>query len=318
MLTELETFISSPNIGNIQSVGDRAFGEGMYEAGKVLFKVISNFAMLTSCHLNLEEYKEAVDAAKKANSVRTWKEVNKACVIANKFELGAIAGLAIIVSPDHLDEVVYLYERLGHFDKIVELLEQGLGSEQAHTGIFTELGCLYSKYRPEKLMEHIKIFWSRCTIPKLLRACEAGYHWAEACFLQQENEDFDSAVRTMMEHSPEAFDHDKFLSIIQKVRNQDLHYAAIDFYLTEEPKHLDKLMSFLQSKLDHTRVVHQIRKHKQLLMIMPYLKAVQKENLTAVNNAVNETYVNEEDFDSLRESIDKFDNFDQLGLAKKD
>ena len=80
------------------------------------------------------------------------------------------------MNPDHLDEVVYLYERLGHFDNIVELLEQGLGAEQAHTGIYTELGCLYSKYRPEKLMEHIKIFWSRCTIPKLLRACEAGHH----------------------------------------------------------------------------------------------------------------------------------------------
>ena len=80
---------------------------------------------------------------KKANSVRTWKEVNAACVNSGKFELGAIAGLAIIVNPDHLDEVVYLYERLGHFDYIVELLEQGLGSEQAHTGIFTELGCLY-------------------------------------------------------------------------------------------------------------------------------------------------------------------------------
>ena len=133
MLTELESFISTPNIADIQSVGDRCFGESMFEAGKVLFKSISNFAMLSSCHINLEEFREAVDAAKKANSVRTWKEVNAACVNSGKFELGAIAGLAIIVNPDHLEEVVYLYERLGHFDNIVELLEQGLGAEQAHT-----------------------------------------------------------------------------------------------------------------------------------------------------------------------------------------
>ena len=317
MLTELESFISTPNIADIQSVGDRCFGESMFEAGKVLFKSISNFAMLSSCHINLEEFREAVDAAKKANSVRTWKEVNAACVNSGKFELGAIAGLAIIVNPDHLEEVVYLYERLGHFDNIVELLEQGLGAEQAHTGIYTELGCLYSKYRPEKLMEHIKIFWSKCTIPKLLRACEGGHHWAEACFLQQENQDFDSATRTMMEHSPEAFEHDKFISNIQKVRNQDLYYSAIDFYLKEDPKNLGKLMKILQSKLDHTRVTHQIRKHKQLAIIMPYLKAVQKENLTAVNEAINEMYVNDEDFDSLRTSIDSFDNLDQIGLAQK-
>ena len=316
MLVELETFIASPNIGNIQAVGDRAFSAGMFDAGKVLFKTISNFAMLTSCHLNLQEFRESVDAAKKANSVRTWKEVNKVCVLEGKFEFAAQAGLAIVVNPDHLDEVVYLYERLGYFDKIVELLEQGLGSEQAHTGIFTELGCLYSKYRPEKLMEHIKIFWSRCTIPKLLRACEAGYHWAEACFLQHESEDFDSAARCMMDHSPEAFQHEKFIDTIKKVRNQDLYYAAIDFYLAEEPGRLGHLMDTLQSKLDASRVVHQVRKQKQLFSILAYLKAVQSENLTAVNDAVNEIYVEEEDYDALRSSINKWDNFDQLGLAK--
>ena len=80
MLAELETFISTPNVADIQSVGDRCFSEGMFDAGKVLFKSISNFAMLSSCHINLEEFREAVDAAKKASSVRTWKEVNAACV----------------------------------------------------------------------------------------------------------------------------------------------------------------------------------------------------------------------------------------------
>ena len=79
-----------------------------------------------------EDVDKAVDAAKKANSVRTWKEGNAACVNSGKFELGAIAVLAIIVNPDHLEEVVYLYERLGHFDNIVELLEQGLGLSLIH------------------------------------------------------------------------------------------------------------------------------------------------------------------------------------------
>ena len=123
MLAELETFISTPNVADIQSVGDRCFSEGMFDAGKVLFKSISNFAMLSSCHINLEEFREAVDAAKKANSVRTWKEVNAACV--NSGNLITVAGLAIIVNPDHLDEVMYLYERLGHFG-VVERTGFGL------------------------------------------------------------------------------------------------------------------------------------------------------------------------------------------------
>ncbi len=39
------------------------------------------------------------------------------------------------------------------------LMEQGLGLDNAHSGVFTELSILYSKYLPEKLMEHIKICW---------------------------------------------------------------------------------------------------------------------------------------------------------------
>ena len=75
-------------------------------------------------------------------------------------------------------------------------------------------------------------------------------------------------------------------------------------------------MKILQSKLDHTRVTHQVRKHKQF-NDLPYLKAVQKENLTAVNEAINEMYVNDEEYDALRASIDAYDNFDQIGLAQK-
>ena len=63
MLAELETFYSTPNVADIQSVGDRCFSEGMFDAGKALFKSISNFAMLSSCHINLEEFREVVDAA---------------------------------------------------------------------------------------------------------------------------------------------------------------------------------------------------------------------------------------------------------------
>ncbi|CAM9990947.1 unnamed protein product, partial [Laminaria digitata] len=43
----------------------------------------------------------------------------------------------------------------------------GLGLEEAHSGVFTELAVLYTKYTPEKLMEHIKIFWARCNVTKV-------------------------------------------------------------------------------------------------------------------------------------------------------
>jgi clathrin heavy chain len=45
--------------------------------------------------------------------------------------------------------------------------------------------------------------------------------------------------------------------------------------------------------------------------------AVQSSNVSAVNEALNQIYVEEEDYERLRESIDLHDNFDQIGLAQK-
>ena len=37
-----------------------------------------------------------------------------------------------------------------------------------------ELGILYAKYKPEKLMEHLKLFSARINIPRLIRVCVRG------------------------------------------------------------------------------------------------------------------------------------------------
>jgi len=43
-------------------------------------------------------------------------------------------------------------------DKLMTLLKSGLGLDCAHNGLFTKLAVIYSKYKPQKLMEHLK-FW---------------------------------------------------------------------------------------------------------------------------------------------------------------
>ncbi|CAF5207586.1 unnamed protein product, partial [Rotaria magnacalcarata] len=45
-LAELEEFISAPNHAQIQTAGDRCFEQGMYEAAKILYNNISNYAKL--------------------------------------------------------------------------------------------------------------------------------------------------------------------------------------------------------------------------------------------------------------------------------
>ncbi|XP_058106638.1 clathrin heavy chain 1-like [Magnolia sinica] len=52
-------------------------------------------------------------------------------------------------------------------------------------------------------------------------------------------------------------------------------------------------------------------------LFKPYMIAVQSNNIAVVNEALNEIYVEEEDYERLRESIDMHNNFDQIGLAQK-
>lgn len=49
----------------------------MYEAARLLFKNIHNNAKLALCLVHLGQYREAVEAATKANAVNTWKQVRE-------------------------------------------------------------------------------------------------------------------------------------------------------------------------------------------------------------------------------------------------
>lgn len=50
-------------------------------------------------------------------------------------------------------------------------------------------------------------------------------------------------------------------------------------------------------------------------LIVPFLKSVQSENNRDVNEALNNFYLDGEDYESLRTSITQYENFDQIGLA---
>ncbi|KAJ8437950.1 hypothetical protein Cgig2_031466 [Carnegiea gigantea] len=316
-LSDIEEFILVPNVANLQNVGDRLYDEALYEAAKIIYAFISNWAKLAVTLVKLKQFQGAVDAARKANSAKTWKEVCFACVDAEEFRLAQICGLNVIIQVDDLEEVSEYYQNRGCFNELISLMESGLGLERAHMGIFTELGVLYARYRPEKLMEHIKLFSTRLNIPKLIRACDEQQHWKELTYLYIQYDEFDNAATTVMNHSPEAWDHMQFKDIIVKVANVELYYKAVHFYLQEHPDLINDVLNVLALRVDHTRVVDIMRKAGQLPLVKPYMVAVQSNNVAAVNEALNEIYLEEEDYDRLRESIDLHDNFDQIGLAQK-
>jgi len=316
MFPELEEFISAPNVGRIQEVAERCFAESLYEAAKIMFTSISNFARLATCLTRLGQHQAAVDAARKASSTRTWKEVNASCVLNKEFRLAQICALHIIVNPDELEELIGNYEQGGHFDEIIAVMEAGLGLERAHMGIFTELGVLYSKYKEDKLMEHIKLFWSKVNVRKMLKACEDNAQWEELVFLYLHHDEFDNAATAMIAHPTEAFEHIKFKDTIAKVANSEIYYKAIDFYLSYSPMQLnDVLATMSQKQVDHVRVVSQLRKAKHVPVIKTYLLATQPLNIKEVNDALYELYVQDEDHEALAAGVVEYTNFDQLEMA---
>ncbi|KAG0798102.1 hypothetical protein G6F22_004554 [Rhizopus arrhizus] len=316
-LVDLEDFLASPNIAQIQEVGDRCFRSGIFEAAKILYSSISNHACLAQTLVHLKDYQGAVDCARKANSTKVWKDVNAECIMQREFRLAQICGLHIVVHAEELDELVKTYEKNGFFDEIIKLLEAGLGLERAHMGMFTELAILYSKYQPDMMMEHLKLYVSRINTPKVIRACTEVHLWRELVFLYVHYDEFDNAVNAMMEHSVDAWEHSAFKEIIVKVSNLELYYKALKFYLAEQPLLLNDLLSVLVPRIKHTRVVQIFEKSDNIPLIKQYLISVQDTNNREVNTALNELFIEEEDFEALRDSIDRHDNIDPVDLAKR-
>ncbi len=108
----------------------------------------------------------------------------------------------------------------------MNLLEAGLALERAHMGMFTELAILFSKYKQPRLMEHLRLFWQRINIPKVIRACEQAHLWKELVFLYSHYDEHDNAALTMMSHSAEAWEHSAFKDIIIKVSNLEIYYKV--------------------------------------------------------------------------------------------
>ncbi|XP_044051019.1 clathrin heavy chain 1 isoform X3 [Siniperca chuatsi] len=316
-LAELEEFVNGPNNAHIQQVGDRCYEEGMYEAAKLLYNNVSNFARLASTLVHLGEYQAAVDSARKANSTRTWKEVCFACVDGEEFRLAQICGLHIVIHADELEDLISYYQDRGYFEELIALLEAALGLERAHMGMFTELAILYSKFKPQKMREHLELFWSRVNIPKVLRAAEQSHLWAELVFLYDKYEEFDNAVLTMMSHPTDAWKEGLFKDIIAKVANVELYYKSLSFYLEYKPLLLNDLLTILSPRLDHSRAVSFFSKVNQLKLVKPYLRSVQNHNNKSINEALNNLLTEEEDYQGLRASIDAYDNFDTIGLAQR-
>lgn len=146
--------------------------------------------------------------------------------------------------------------------------------------------------------------------------CERYLLWSEAVFLYSNYDEFDNAVGIMIEHSPYAWQHDLFINLIQKVSNHDLYYKAMIFYLEEQPMMLNDLLKNLANKIDLTKTVGVLKKTGCVELIVPFLKTQQTFNNQAVNEALNEIYLQSENHEEIRKSISNYENFEPQQLAR--
>lgn len=324
-LTEVEEFISQPHGGDLEEAGDRCADDELFAAAKLLFSAINNYGKLAPVLVRLGDFQGAVEAARKADRVRTWRAVCFACVDSKEFRLAQICGLHVIVEADELMEAIEYYQDRGHFQEIIDLLEQGLTLDRAHTSMFTELGVLLTKYRSIQMMEHCKMWWQRCNIPRLIRACESAMLWAEMVYLHTQYNEFDNAALVMIGHSADAWTASGFTTVIAKAGNLEVMYKAIQFYIDEQPELLNDLLSVLSPKVESSRVISVLRKAYVesfgelglLPLCKSYLLKVQDGNVPEVNEALNEVLIAEGSLDELETSIDSYDNFDQFVLARR-
>jgi len=167
------------------------------------------------------------------------------------------------------------------------------------------------------VMEHLKLFVARINIPKVIKATKRAHLWPELVFLYIKYNEFDNASLAMIERSADAWEHNQFKDVIVRAANVEIYYKALTFYLQEQPTLLTDLLTALIPRIDHARVVRMFRQIDHIPLIRAYLIAVQHLNIEAVNDAYNDLLIEEEDYKTLRDSIDSFDNFNNISLAQR-
>ena len=121
----------------------------------------------------------------------------------------------------------------------------------------------------------------------------------------------------MMERAADAWEHQSFKDTIVKATNVEIYYRALSFYLEEQPTLLTDLLQALTPRIDVNRVVRMFLKSDNIPLIKPFLLSVQSQNKREVNSALNDLLIEEEDYKTLRDSVNHNDNYDAMDLAQR-
>ncbi|KAI1716677.1 hypothetical protein Ddc_10472 [Ditylenchus destructor] len=107
------------------------------------------------------------------------------------------------------------------------------------------------------------------------------------------------------------------LAVATKINNWDVHYKAMKFYLEHQADLLNDLLIILAPRLDIDKTIAFFSEVQQLAFVKPFLQEMQRINNKALNECLNQLFLEEEDHESLSASIRDHDNFDHVALAQQ-
>lgn len=316
-LVELEDFLKETHNVKISNIADSCFKDGLYESARILYTVNNNYAKLASTEIKLHNLSGAVEAANKAKSTSTFKEVNLACIEAKELKLAAVCAVPVVLRAEELREMNDRYESQGLWEEFFSVLKVASTNQGAHMGIFTEMGVLLAKYKPEKLLEHINMCSKKLNAHKLMSACEEYHHWVCLRVLQVLNNDWVAALNTMMRHHSDCWEHEIYKDVASHLGASDTLYTSIAFYMRAHPNLLNDYLSAVFKKVDPEKVMTEVQRVAPIFLIRSYLETAQERNNKKVNEALNAMYIEEENFKALRHSVDTYNNFDAEELSRK-
>lgn len=227
-LDEISELISKPNFVQISQVADKCYKEKLFQACKILYQSIPNHTKLAITYVHLKDYGAAVECAKKANNVKVWSDLNKACLEEREFQLAEICALNIVHLAEELEILVNSYEGYGFFDQLIRVLEIAIDKEHAtpnpggkvstsnNTLLLTELAIVYSRHCESKLMSHLNAHLQSINIAKVVVALQDGHLWKELVHIYLHHEDYDKAIQTMIDHPIETWEHEKLCKAVLK------------------------------------------------------------------------------------------------------
>lgn len=312
-MTDLKEFFDGANADDVQRAGDRCDFQKMYDPAKLMYASISNWAGLATTLAHLGEFQAAVDSAHKAAKTHVWREVHAACFEHKKFQLAQVCALKLMKTRGVVEELFHLYEDQGYGEQLTDLMEASLGLEGRNTDLFADTSLF-----TEPLIDYLKTYWERVSIPKVIRICEETHLWVELVFVNEHNDEYDVAVTITIQHSPDAWEHSAFKELIIEALDPETFYLALQFYLEEQPLHLSDLLAVLTPHIDHVRAVAMFQQADRLPLIRQYLVYTQStvDHIT-VRNAYYDLLIQGEDYKALRISVDTYTSVDGLALARQ-